>query len=233
MQPVEPIKIIVVGEIGAGKTSLAKRYVNGLFSKNTKSSIGVDFLGKEYKIIRPEFDGLFAENTVHLQFWDIAGQERFGSMMRVYYKNAHGGLVVCDVTNQTNFDNTKTWKKDIDTNVMFPNSNTPNSNTPNSDTPNSGTPIPVVLIGSKIDLCDERVIQTEDLRKKAEDDGYIGFGETSAINGHGIAEAVDLLVADILKKMKLYPKRFVEDNQTLKLDPHPDEKNETKCFDCT
>ena len=68
-------KILVIGDLGTGKTSIIKRYVHNIFSMNYKSTIGVDFA---LKVIQWSLD-----TVIRLQLWDIAGQERFGSMTRV------------------------------------------------------------------------------------------------------------------------------------------------------
>lgn len=47
------------------------------------------------------------------------GQERFGSMTRVYYKEAVGAFVVFDVTRHDTFKAAKTWKNDIDKKVLL------------------------------------------------------------------------------------------------------------------
>jgi Ras-related protein Rab-32 len=54
---------------------------------------------------------------------DIAGQERFGSMMRVYYKEAVGCIIVFDVTRRTTFEAVSKWKADLDKKVELPNGN--------------------------------------------------------------------------------------------------------------
>lgn len=67
-------KILVIGELGTGKTSFIKRLVHQFFSNNYRATIGVDFA---LKVIP------WDETTlIRLQLWDIAGQERFGNMTR-------------------------------------------------------------------------------------------------------------------------------------------------------
>ena len=47
------------------------------------------------------------------------GQERFGNMTRVYYKEAVGAFIVFDVTRVNTFDAVQKWKKDIDEKVCM------------------------------------------------------------------------------------------------------------------
>ena len=62
------------------------------------------------------------------------GQERFGNMTRVYYKEAVGAFIVFDVTRAQTFDCITKWKTDLDTKVTLPN----------------GSPIPTVLLANKV-----------------------------------------------------------------------------------
>ena len=73
-QTQEVIKIIVVGDAGAGKTSIIKRYVNNFFSEDHKATVGVDFAVKQVNV---------AGKEVRLQLWDIAGQERGATTSKV------------------------------------------------------------------------------------------------------------------------------------------------------
>lgn len=47
----------------------------------------------------------------------IPGQERYGNMTRVYYREAVGALVVFDVTRASTFDAVMKWKDDLDSKV--------------------------------------------------------------------------------------------------------------------
>ena len=83
-------KVIIIGEVSTGKSALIKRYVHNFFGNhaNYRATVGVDF---QLKILKFNDD-----LEIRLQLWDIAGQERFSSMTRAYYKGAVGAVVVFD-----------------------------------------------------------------------------------------------------------------------------------------
>ena len=71
------IKIVLIGDSGVGKTNLLHRYTDQTFLRNTKSTLGVDFISLEQEI---------DETKVKIQFWDTAGQENFRAITKTYYK---------------------------------------------------------------------------------------------------------------------------------------------------
>ncbi|VDO89336.1 unnamed protein product [Haemonchus placei] len=83
-------KILVIGDPGTGKTSIIRRFVHDVFTANYKATIGVDFAMKRMN--------LDDDTQVYLQIWDISGQDRYGVMTRVYYKDANAAIVVMDAT---------------------------------------------------------------------------------------------------------------------------------------
>jgi Ras-related protein Rab-32 len=92
-------KILVVGDIGTGKTSIIKRYVHNIFSMSYKSTVVYSQIklilkiGVEFALKVINWD---PKTEIRLQLWDIAGivkrkptnsegQERFGNMTRVFF----------------------------------------------------------------------------------------------------------------------------------------------------
>lgn len=69
MQRERLLKILVIGDLGVGKTSIIKRYVHQVFSQHYRATIGVDFALKVLKWDQ--------QTVVRLQLWDIAGEEEF------------------------------------------------------------------------------------------------------------------------------------------------------------
>merc|ERR1711991_1013224 len=170
-------KVLVVGDIGTGKTSIIKRFVHNIFSMHYKSTIGVDFA---LKVIN------WDQNTVvRLQLCDIAGQERFGNMTRVYYREAVGAFVVFDVTRIATQEAVQKWKADIDSKVTLP---------------PDDRPIPVVLQANKCDLNKDGLSRhKEDMDKFCAEHGFAGWFETSAKDNVGIDKAAKYLVQKILE----------------------------------
>uniref|UniRef100_A0A673BRJ9 Ras-related protein Rab n=1 Tax=Sphaeramia orbicularis TaxID=375764 RepID=A0A673BRJ9_9TELE len=164
-------KVLVIGDVGVGKSSIILRYVKRDFSENYKPSIGVDFALKTV-----EWD---PNTVVRLQFWDIAGQERFKKMSRVFYKAAMGALVVFDITDSSSFEGASEWKRDLDSKVCL----------------NSGCPIPAVLLANKCDLAG----QARDLDKFCKDNSFLGWFETSAKDNINVEEAGAFLVKHMMR----------------------------------
>jgi Ras-related protein Rab-32 len=165
-------KILVIGDLGTGKTSIIKRYVHQCFSPHYRATIGVDFA---LKVLNWD-----AKTIVRLQLWDIAGQERFGSMTRVYYKEAAGAFVVFDVTRSSTYEAVKIWKKDLDSKCFM----------------TDGSPVPAVLLGNKCDLPSETpgAQQMEDFCKE---NNFLAYFPTSAKEDLGISDAARCLVAQV------------------------------------
>lgn len=201
------LKILVVGDMGTGKTSLIRQYVHGFFSEFYRSTIGVDFAHKDIQ---------FGDKLlINLQLWDISGQERFGSVTHMYYQAAVGALVVFDVTVPQNLNVVQIWKKDIDAKVFT----------------SDDKPIPCLLIGNKIDLVPDGWEKSkEEMDKFAMDNGFIGYFETSAAAATNVAEANEFLMKYIIDN-DIHPMQPKEIDQCVDLNKPQEQSSKSGCCD--
>nr|XP_020470717.1 ras-related protein Rab-7L1-like isoform X1 [Monopterus albus] len=167
------LKILIIGDGNVGKSSFVHRYVNGQFNKTYKMTVGVDFSVKLLNWSEKE--------KVRLQLWDIAGQERFISMTRIYYKGALGCVVMFDVTSSSSFLNCRLWKQDLDNKAMLLN----------------GDSIPCILLANKCDLT-QRVVSADSINRFSKANGFVTWMETSVKENKNVEQAMRRLVQEIL-----------------------------------
>jgi small GTP-binding protein len=156
------LKLLLIGDAGSGKTTLAHRYMTGLFTEN-KLTLGVQFHVKKVNIALDETPDV--EHDVKLQIWDFAGEKRFRFLLPSYCRGAHAGIFLYDITNSTSLENLKDW-----TDLVFENAGT----------------IPILLVGSKFDLEENRQVPTEDGISVAKENDLAGFVETSSKTGQNV-----------------------------------------------
>ena len=160
-------KSIVVGDGGVGKTALTLRFSKGFFTEDYKMTIGVDFHVKT--ILIDTFEGPI---KCKLQLWDTGGQERFSSIRPMYYRVSLGKILVFDLTNSASFEHLPQWIEEIRANIK--------------------AEIPVLLVGNKSDLIDQRAVSVEELNKFTRDFNLY-YMETSAKTGDGVGDCFSIL----------------------------------------
>ena len=107
---------------------------------------------------------------IAVKIWDTAGQERFRTITYSFYKQANGVIVTFDVTNQVSFNNVKNWLESI--------------------YQHADPSIVKALVGNKIDLEDQRVVDYEDAKRLA-DLNKMPYFETSAKLNKNVDELVN------------------------------------------
>ncbi|KAG9485467.1 ras-related protein Rab-7L1 [Eleutherodactylus coqui] len=167
-------KVLVVGDSAVGKTSLLNRYVHDVFGKEYKMTMGVDFALKVVQWSDTEL--------VRLQLWDIAGQERFTSMTRLYYKQASACIVMFDLTCADSFRNCQMWKNDLDSKATLPN----------------GDLVPCILLANKCDLS-PWVVTKEQIDKFSKENNFIGWTEISVKENKNINESMRVLIERMME----------------------------------
>jgi small GTP-binding protein len=122
------IKILVIGNSYAGKTSIVNRFVQNKFDSNYKATVACDF---SMKVLNIE------NNEIRLQLWDLVGQDsRIGGINKLFCRGALGAVVVADISSRESLEATLSWKEQVDANVALKN----------------GDPIPMILVVNKYDL---------------------------------------------------------------------------------
>ena len=170
------VKLIFLGDSGVGKTSIINRFVHNVFIDKMDSTLGAQYSSKiiEY----PNFN-------VALQFdiWDTAGQEKFKSVTKFFYRDALLIILVYDITRESSFDEIKNfWLNQIQ---IF-----------------GEKDAIVCLCGAKNDLITIEQIKEEDARKFAKEN-QIYFRLTSSFNNAGIDSMFEFLGKIYLKKNNL------------------------------
>ncbi|MFX1324404.1 MAG: GTP-binding protein [Promethearchaeota archaeon] len=160
-------KSIVVGDGGVGKTALTLRFSKGFFTEDYKMTIGVDFHVKTITI-----DSNEGPIRSKLQIWDTGGQERFSSIRPMYYRGSLGALLIFDLTNSSSFEHLPGWIEEVRTNVK--------------------TEIPLLLVGNKSDLVEQRAISLEEINEFTYNFNLF-YMETSAKTGEGVGDCFYIL----------------------------------------
>ncbi|RUS84585.1 hypothetical protein EGW08_007680 [Elysia chlorotica] len=162
-------KLVLLGDQGVGKSSLALRFVRGQFPEHSEATVGAAFLTQTLTV---------NNRAMKFDIWDTAGQERYHSLAPMYYRGAQAAIVVYDLNSVSTFNRAVTWVKELRQNA-------------------TGN-IVIILAGNKADLATEhRAVATEDGRSFAEENGLI-FAEVSAKSGLAVNEMFMMIAQKLL-----------------------------------
>lgn len=152
-------KVVLLGDVGVGKTSLLLRYVKGVFAENKPATLSGNFLTKTVDT---------GGQLIYLNVWDTAGQERFDSLTPIYYRGADAALLVFDITDPSSLTRVKNWARELRRSL--------------------GQDILIVFAANKTDRERDRLVPKEEARMFAESIGTNVY-DISAKAGKGVYEA--------------------------------------------
>ena len=199
------LKLVLIGNMGVGKTSILTKYCDDKFSENIISTSGIEF-----KIKTIHKNGY----KVKMQIWDTSGQERFRSITPNYFRDSNALLFVFDITNEESF-------KAIQDFI-------------NLSEGHSHKNLIKILIGNKIDQEEKRKIKTDEIASFVKQYNFNEFFETSAMKGDKINDIFEL-IADLSTKEGSKDSTLISDKtEENKLIAHEhkvntDNKNNGKC----
>lgn len=181
---IKVLKCIFLGEPNAGKTSILSSLAEEIFLRNREPTIGIDFRSLHAIGVSPKSSsssgGCLMEDNMEqshykLQLWDCAGQIRFRSIVKSYYRLAQLVFVVFDLTDYASYQSIDGWVKDIKENIPHP--------------------FVMVLLANKKDLLSDpefnQCVPTAQIQAHAQDLGFYAYREVSAMQGDGLEDAIN------------------------------------------
>ena len=162
----EPVKVVLLGESGVGKTSIISQFTSNQFNPRVPTSVSAKFVSKIIDF--PKYN-----KKIKFDIWDTVGQEKYRSLAKIFYKDAKIIIFVYDITREFSFEALKDfWYKETQNNA-------------------DNDPI-LALVGNKIDLYEQQKIDNTDGKAFADEIKAI-FQTTSALSNSGIKNLFDNL----------------------------------------
>ncbi|MFW9936121.1 MAG: Rab family GTPase [Candidatus Thorarchaeota archaeon] len=167
-------KILIAGDGGVGKTTLLRRFVDGVFDESTIETVGVDFFLKELK-----FEELRIKCS--LQLWDLGGQERFRHLLDSFIMGARAALLLFDLTRMPKMNNILDWVNIVRLHDIT---------------------LPIMLVGTKLDLEDAIAVDDEYAYNIKNTFNMLNYFKTSSKNAYNVNEVFEALAKELMKKSK-------------------------------
>lgn len=167
------LKLIVAGEGGVGKTTLVRRYVEGIYH-DSLLTVGTAFAAKNVTVN----DG-YGSTNVKLQIWDFGGEKRFRFLLPKFCYGARGAMLSFDLNRFSTFLKLDQWIELIRDNT---------------------DDIPKILIGTKADL--QRTVNRDEVIEFAKKYGMIAYFETSSKIDFNVTPAFDYMAKEMLAHIR-------------------------------
>ncbi|XP_040547407.1 ras-related protein Rab-44 isoform X3 [Gallus gallus] len=164
VEPDHLYNVLFVGDSNVGKTSFLYRLHADTFNPHLAATVGLDYQVKNLVVDNRHFA---------LRMWDSAGQERYHSVTKQFFRKADGVVLMYDITSQYSFADVRYWLSCI------------------QEGAEDG--ITVLLLGNKTDCAAERQVPTQEGERLAQEHQLL-FYECSAASGHNVIESIVSLV---------------------------------------
>jgi len=134
-------KFIIIGEHEVGKTSIVRRFVDKGFQVDYRATLGLNIIPHDFEAYG---------NRISLSLWDVGAQDYFKRYRKTYYSGAQAAFIVFDLTNISTFESINKWHNELKEFLE------------NKD-------MPLIIIGNKADLEEERAVTEEEGLKLTKD----------------------------------------------------------------
>ena len=167
------LKIIIVGDVGVGKTCIIYYYLKDKFNSEVTSTVSLS---------PSEYTKVINNKKFNLHIFDTAGQERYFSLTKSYLNNANIIIIVYSVDNRASFEDLDKWLQKV-------------------NEVNDRKDYVLGIAGNKCDLLETQISEDEGRDYAKNNNAF--FSLISAKEKIGIKEFIDNLVIQYDKGSKL------------------------------
>lgn len=167
------LKLVVAGEGGVGKTTMIRRYVEGVYHDSILT-VGASFAAK--RLVVNDGSG---PTPIKLQLWDFGGEKRFRFLLPKFCFGARGAMLCFDVNRFSTFLKLDEWLDLIRNNT---------------------DDIPIVLLGLKADL--QRTVEQKEVIDFAKKQRLQAYFETSAKDDLNVTPAFEYVGKQMLEYIR-------------------------------
>ena len=201
------LKIILLGEVFTGKTSLINAYTKEKFNPEVNTTTSPSYFSKLITV---------GNQTILVNIWDTAGQEQFRSMNKIYIKKSNIVLFIYDITRKKTFKELSFWVKYVENcigkdNIIF------------------------CVVGNKLDLFDKEeelkqknfefdLVDTEEAREFANNIGAEYLETSAKESGSAFVKFLDKIIGQYVEKYM----NFINNNKEKKRIQLDDDKDLSK-----
>ena len=99
------LNLVLCGDSCVGKSALLQSFLHSSFQPDYRPTVTTE--------VRRAQVQASSGQTVQLQLWDVAGDERYLSLGAVFFRSAHCGLLLCDLTSPKSLDSLESWRSEF------------------------------------------------------------------------------------------------------------------------
>jgi small GTP-binding protein len=165
-------RVIVLGAASVGKTSIINSLTADSFNPMASMTVSANCVRHAETV---------GETTIIMHVWDTAGQEKYKSLSRLYYRGSSAAIIVFDLTQPATFDALDDWICGFTELV--------------------GDDAAIFVLGNKADLTDQVKVSERMIRKWVSSQPYsVKYFRTSAADGSGIGLAFKSLAEELHRR---------------------------------
>ena len=179
------IKLLIIGDSSVGKSNFMSRFIEDKFNTSYMTTSGIDLKTADIQI---------KNKKIRIQLWDTAGQEKYKAITKNLFLKVMGAIIIYDITSEKSYINLKEWVKMVKEEC--------------------GPHMKIIIVGNKLDLADERIIDEEEAMNYAKEQ-KTDYIETSCKTGENVKKSITILCEKILEtKETVEDSSFMLDSST-------------------